>query len=229
MAVSPLNNRGGFNRRTMLPPEKGAENLKIIGDGVKQWRLKMKQILQNKEQECFKPRDPRYMEVRKATLSMMSMVLSKSPLKGADGPRGLRTYDADPMFFSHGDEYLLRELGRYFAPSKYSPANVLKIVNRRFARYEMYKFIVRVPSDLVGINIDYNETDCRRLVMNSFEKLGTKDRTIKFQCFDGGKVFDPNGGQLKLFAEVKLSLVTNRILIDLRSVSYETIHDVDAF
>ena len=211
MGISPLNNRGGFsNRRIMLSPEKGAENLVSISRDVRAWQSKMKTAFKFDYAQYIDPGKPENRKLIRETLELISRVLTSCPLTGTDGLPGKRSYFACPMYFGEENANLLRELGDCINPANFDPAKIKRILKNR---YEMYKLEIKPSSGLIGFN---------------FDAIGTPAgiSAFAFTCYE----VRPNN--LKTIADVTVPLVKldDKFTLKLDLNSYEVnYHDIDRY
>ena len=194
-----------------LPPEMGKNNLRHVRNEVKNWLSGLETTLGKNYRGHVDPQSQSYQEVKRGILGIMSLVLRKCPLVGADGTPENRTYKAIPMWFGRDRVYLLREAGKHLHPDRYSPFDLKKIIGKRD---ELYKLKVRVPSDLMGFNLDV----CRRGEVQG----------LSFKCYDGGQVFSPHGRDLRIVARVEFELNPNpEFYIDLWPDTASNMHNID--
>ncbi len=137
------------------------------------------------------PDKPLYRFIKNETLAMLSLVLTKAPLRGADGGPRERTYYAQSGDFAPNDIQLLKQVGELLHPDKYSPAELKRLIQ---SRRRLYRLDVRVPSSLMAFRLGGRKADGQR-----------RTEKLVFECLDGGEVF-PGPKKLRLVAKVKFGL-----------------------
>jgi hypothetical protein len=141
------------------------------------------------------------------------------PLIGTDGPRGKRSYHATPMDF-RPDTAPLHQLGNLFAANPPLPySEVARLIE---TRTECYKFEVRVPSPLLGFNLDSSKFP---------STWRQDDGALAFEVFDGGRCFDDSTGELRQVAQFRFLISAGEPLkcrIDLIA-SNVSLHDIDCY
>ena len=157
-------------------------------------------------------------DFREAT-NFIGNTLLTVPLRGTDGKCGERTYYAHPMHFYDAYENL-RKIGSLLANYKdnFPGKGIVGEIGQE--RLELYKLEVRIPSELLGFNIDA----CKR----NFE--GLPDAII-FQVFDGGLAFSSSNKQLTMLASFRLFFESSNpeIHSDFIPETIYHIHEIDEY
>src|SRR3989344_686709 len=143
-------------RGTYLDPRLGKGNLNLVRDETINSRARLEGILGKNFLGVVAPDNPDYRLVRQEVLGQVSMVLSLLPLVGDDGPKGVRTFNASPMYFGREEAHLLRKIGEDIHPDIFAPADLRRLIGKK---RELYKFEVRVPSAMLGFNLDGSGND----------------------------------------------------------------------
>lgn len=193
-----------------LKPAAGRNMIKPVTCEIKDSIIRLNAMIGNNFNGSVSYHQPGYQTAKKEVLNMMALVLSLCPLDGTDGQPGTRTYYAHPMDFGTSNAYLLRSVGKYLCPDNYSPNELKSIIGKRS---ELYKFEIRLPSDLIGFSLDAS-------FWYHNNQRDTQPSSLVFEYYDGGAAF----GKERSFSVFGPGPFNDRI-VQLARVGFELMPD----